>query len=206
MSVKGYTVKPVDLSDIRQFVEHWHYSKSVNGIRISHCFGLFDGETLIGAMIYGSLAMANAWRKYGDQECDVIELRRLCCIDDTPKNTESYFIGKTIRWLKQNTTYRIIVSYADTHHGHNGTIYKASNFQHIGMTAKGKKIVHNGREYHDKAIRTYHVNTKGEKVIKPFAMRLAQALENGEAHYITTGAKHIYIYRLQRPRQITTTV
>ena len=53
-----------------------------------------------------------------------MELRRLCCIDETPKNTESYFIGRTLRWLRKNTGYKVVVSYADTHHGHEGTIYK----------------------------------------------------------------------------------
>ena len=65
---------------------------------------MLDGSTLIGAMIYGKIAMADVWKKYADNESDLIELRRLCCIDDTPKNTESYFIGKTLKWLKQNTT------------------------------------------------------------------------------------------------------
>ena len=51
-------------------------------------------------MMYGQIAMANVWKKYVSKEKDLIELRRLCCIDNTPKNTESYFIGFTLRWLK----------------------------------------------------------------------------------------------------------
>ena len=91
-------------------------------------------------MIYGPLGMANAWRKYGESESDVIELRRLCCIDATPKCTESYFIGKTQRWLKKNTNYKIIVSYADAYHGHRGTIYKATNFKYEGLTSPGADL------------------------------------------------------------------
>jgi hypothetical protein len=196
-SVKDYVVAPVELKKIKSFVENWHYSKSVNGLHANYCFGLFDGDKLIGAMIYGSLGMANAWKKYGEKESDVIELRRLCCIDDTPKNTESYFIGKTIKWLKKNTDYKIIVSYADTFHGHSGTIYKASNFRHVGFTAKGKKILYENKTYHDKSIRTYYVNAKGEKVLKPFAKRIKDALDNGTAHYIDTGSKHIFVYSLE---------
>ena len=81
--------------------------------------------------------MPNIWKKYAKAERKVIELKRLCCIDNTPKNTESYFIGKTLRWLKQNTDYDLVVSYADTFYGHSGVIYKASNFKHVGMTTKG---------------------------------------------------------------------
>lgn len=156
----------------------------------------YKGE-IIGGMIYGALAMANAWKKYAAEIGDVIELRRLCCIDDTPKNTESYFIGKTLRWLKRNTEIKTVVSYADPEYGHSGVIYRASNFQHIGMTSKGKVIMWEGRKYHDKAIRTKY---KGE--LKPFAKRIKEALENGEAEYKKTEGKHIYIYKLRNDNSL----
>lgn len=196
MRVRDFIVKPCDIQDIREFVETWHYSGNVNGLRVSQCFALYNGEELIGGMIYGALGMANAWKKYGESESEVVELRRLCCIDDTPKNTESFFIGRTLRWLRQNTDYKVVVSYADAHYGHEGTIYKASNFQHVGMTAKGKVIKCGEREYHDKTIRTYYTNKDGVRNLKPFAQRVKDALESGEAHYQDRPPKHIYLYSL----------
>ena len=197
MRVKNFDVIPCDIQVIREFVETWHYSGNVNGLRLAQCFALFNGKELIGAMIYGSLGMANAWKKYGESEADVVELRRLCCIDETPKNTESFFIGRTLRWLRKNTDYKVVVSYADTHHGHEGTIYKASNFQHAGMTAKGRIIKMGEREYHDKTIRTYYTNKDGVKKLKPFAQRVKDALESGEAEYMNRPPKHIYLYSLR---------
>lgn len=197
VSVKNFVVMPTTIERVRAFIETWHYSKSVNGLRWSHVFGLYHEGHLIGAMIYGSLGMANTWKKYGDSEDDVIELRRLCCIDKTPKNTESYFIGKTLRWLKKNTNYKIVVSYADSFQNHVGTIYRASNFEYGGMTSGGKIISWAGKIYHDKAIRAYHTNTKGERIHKPFSVRLKSALESGEAQWITTPGKHIYTYKLK---------
>ena len=190
-------VKPSNLRVTRDFIEKWHYSKNVNGLTISQIFGLFYEKNLIGAMIYGSLAMANTWKKYAKEESKVVELKRLCCIDKTPKNTESYFIGKTLRWMKQHSGFDLVVSYADTFYGHEGTIYKASNFKHCGMTTKGKVIDHGGRFYHDKCIRTYYTNKDGEKVIKPFAQKIKGALETGEAKYVEMPEKHIYIYPLK---------
>ena len=189
--VTDFEVKLITRKDVRDFVENWHYSQSINGLRISHVFGLFCDDNLIGAMIYGPLGMANTWKKYGETESDVIELRRLCCIDNTPKCTESYFIGKTQRWLKKNTNHKIIVSYADAHYNHTGIIYRATNFKYEGLTSKGRVIEYNGRTYHDKAIRTKY---KGK--LKPFAQRLKDALDNGEAKYIQTPGKHIYTFRL----------
>lgn len=197
-NVKDFVVKPTTIQYVREFVETWHYSSNVNGLRISNVFGLFHNEKLIGAMIYGPLGMANTWKKYASSENEIVELRRLCCIDNTPKCTESYFIGKTLRWLKKNTDYKIVISYADTFHNHEGTIYKASNFQHCGLTAKGRVIQYGDRTYHDKCIRTYHVDKNGNKKLKPFAQRVKDALEKGDAEYVETPGKHIYIYKLKK--------
>ena len=189
----AYTVKLVERPAVRDFIEKHHYSHNINGLKSSYCFGMYNQEDeLVGAMIYGKLGMANAWKKYGNSPEEVMELRRLVLVDDTPRNSESYFIGRTLRWLKANTEVKTIVSYADPNYGHSGIIYQATNFKHVGMTAPGKVIVWNGKKYHDKAIRTKY---KGE--LKPFAKRLKQALEDGEAHYETQLPKHIYVKNLR---------
>lgn len=191
--VKTYRIELCERNEIRDFIETWHYSKNINGLISDYCFKLLDGETIIGGMIYGRIAMAGVWKKYNENESELTELRRLCCIDDTPKNTESYFIGHTLRWLKKNTKIKRVVSYADTTYNHEGTIYKASNFKHCGMTAKGKVIMYQGKRYHDKTIRTKY---KGE--LKPFAKRIKEALVTGEAEYVRTKGKYIYIYDFKK--------
>ena len=188
MSVKNFKVSICDRKEINLFIETYHYSKNVNGLKTDYCFKLEDEDgNLIGAMMYGKIAMANVWKKYSENEEDLIELRRLCCIDDTPKNTESYFIGSTLRWLKKNTKIKRVISYADTTYSHEGTIYKASNFKHVVIMYKNKR-------YHDKTIRTKY---KGD--LKPFAKKIKLALETGEANYVETKGKHIYIYDLFQP-------
>jgi hypothetical protein len=190
--VKNFTVKICDRKEIKSFIETWHYSKSINGLKSNYCFKLMDKETIIGAMIYGQIGMANVWKKYAANEHDLIELRRLCCIDNTPKNTESYFIGFTLRWLKKNTDIKKVISYADSNYNHSGVIYRASNFNYLGMTLGGRVIVYNNKQYHDKTIRTKY-NGK----LKPFAAKIKSALENNLAQYIKTKGKHIYVYDLQ---------
>ena len=200
----NYDVRKVDRAGVREFIEKHHYSHNINGLMVTYCFAMYDTDnTMVGAMIYGKLAMANAYKKYGDTQEEVLELRRLVLVDDTPKNSESYFIGKTIRWIKKNTTVKVIVSYADPNYGHAGTIYKATNFKHMGMTSPGRVIMWKGKKYHDKAIRTKY---KGE--LKPFARRLKEALDKGEAYYVKQLPKHIYVMDLQpgkgpKPRRRT---
>jgi hypothetical protein len=190
-TVKNFTVKLCDRKEVKSFIETWHYSKSINGLKSNFCFKLMNDDMLIGAMMYGQIGMGGVWKKYVDKETDLIELRRLCCIDDTPKNTESYFIGFTLRWLKKNTKYKLVISYADSNYNHTGTIYKASNFKFAGMTNPGRVISYNNKLYHDKTIRTKY---KGK--LKPFAQRIKDALNNGIAKYLTTKGKYIYLYKL----------
>ena len=193
----NYEVKLVVRKDISDFIETYHYSKSINGCITDYCFGLYEGEVLVGAMFYGRMAMANQYKKFGENEADVIELRRLVCIDDTPKNTESYFISKTLKWLKKNTQLKIVVSYADLQHGHTGIIYAASNFQLLGKTKGAKVIVLGDKTFHDKSIRTKY---KGH--LKPFAQKLKDKLLTGEAYYKTTLGKNVYIYVLQNRHKL----
>jgi hypothetical protein len=191
--VKDYKVSLCNRKEIADFIEKWHYSKNVNGLQTTYCFKLEDHGNLIGAMMYGKIAMKGVWKKYAENESDIIELRRLCCIDDTPKNTESYFIGVTLRWLRKNTNIKMVISYADSNFGHTGVIYQATNFVRVGMTTGGRVILYDGKRYHDKTIRTRY---KGE--LKPFAKKIREALESGEAEYIQTTGKHIYLLNLRK--------
>ena len=190
--VRDFKVDLCERDDIIGFVEHWHYSKSINGIISDFCFRLMDNEQMIGAAIYGRLAMANQWKRFGESEADVIELRRLCCVDKTPKNTESFFIAKTLHWLKKHTQIKTVVSYADMEQNHVGTIYKASNFECLGQQAGAKVIMWNGKKYHDKAVRT-----KYNGQLKPFAIDLQSAIEAGAAVYQPTAGKVAYSYKLR---------
>ena len=129
LKVRDFTIEAVHKKAVTPFIEKWHYSHYAGGIQHRQCFALYspDGPfglpRMIGAMIYGQPAMPDTAKKYHpDNPLRCWELRRLCCIDDTPTNTESYFIGKTLRWLKQNTDIEVIISYADLEQGHEGVI------------------------------------------------------------------------------------
>ena len=196
MSVTNYIVELCPRSEIVNFVETHHYSKNMNGLHISYCFKLMDGDTMIGAMVYGSLGMVGVAEKYTSNPSKILELKRLVCIDDTPKNTESYFIGWTLRWLQRNTDLEMIISYADKTFGHEGVVYKATNFECMGETSAGKVIMWNGRRYHGKTLRNKH-NGK----LKPVAIELKNALDDGSAQYVETLTKNIYIYRFKKRKQ-----
>jgi hypothetical protein len=191
-NLQGWYVKRVNRSDIKEFIEKWHYSQSINGCKASFCYALYnETDEMMGALFYGGMAMANQWKKFGEQENDVIELRRLCCVNDTPKNAESFFIGWSLRELRKDWGGKIVVSYADKEYGHEGIIYKASNWEMTGETKGAKVIIYGEKRYHDKTIRTKY---KGK--LKPYAQRIKDALECNEAYYKNTKGKYTYTYKL----------
>lgn len=200
MSVKDYTVHAVGKGMIKDFVKDLHYTHSIHGVRMKYNFALMDGGDLIGAAVYGQSGMP-VWTKYVEKKKHLIELRRLVCVDEAPTNTESYFVGQTLKWLKNNTLIKKVISYADPAYGHEGTIYKATNFEYLGKTSPYKVIMYNGKRYHarTKGVR-YGKRSPKEGYYKPIALKLQKALENGEAEYKKEEGKHIYLYDLESRR------
>lgn len=63
--LKNYKVLPCDRKSVTQFIEKWHYSHNINGLISDYCFKICNNaDEIVGAMIYGKLAMANCWKKY----------------------------------------------------------------------------------------------------------------------------------------------
>ena len=195
--VKSYTVEHIPfIKSVRVFLKKWHYSDYVN-IQAKHTFGLYKSDKfglpqLIGVCIYTRPAGPSAAKSYYPEGPDkVLELRRLCLIDDTPKNAESFFISKTIKWLKKNTDWEFIISYADENQGHFGTIYKAVNFNYLGKTGASKTLEVDGRKMH---IRTLSM------LDRPYGVEINSRYKSGDPNIkiITSLPKHIYTFKLKK--------
>ena len=76
--VTDYFVEKVPTNAIEDFVRKNHYSKSVRGLHISYCFGLFSPSgkfgipKLIGAMMFGIPAMAGVAESYMPETPDKV--------------------------------------------------------------------------------------------------------------------------------------
>lgn len=198
MKPKELTIAPADFKEIKDFVETHHYSRNVNGVKINKCFSVrYNGE-LCGGVIFGSLS-TTAWKKFADSEEHVLELRRLVLLDEVGKNSESYVVSKTIKWLKQHRPeVKVIVAYADPMYGHDGTIYKASNFEYLGLSGadKGYRDPESGKVYHSRALRTRDDHYR----YKPFVVELRKKLDEGKLEVIDLPGKHCYVYRIKECR------
>lgn len=138
----NYVIKSISNSVALDIVIKNHYLHRV--APVTYSFGIFEklGSTdtlfpmdrLVGVILYGSPASRGLSEGICGKEYfkEVLELTRLWIEDDTPKNIESYFIGNTIKLLKE----KIIVSYSEPSQNHLGIVYQASNFIYTGLSEK----------------------------------------------------------------------
>jgi hypothetical protein len=90
----------------------------------------------IGCVVYAA-PPREADKRYGGK---IWELARLYLLDDIPRNGESWLIGQSVKYIKQHhRDVQFLLSYADPSAGHNGTIYKASNWRSDGRTDEERK-------------------------------------------------------------------
>lgn len=185
LRVKYFKIYEIKYKECVDFCKVWHYSKNCPTGKIY--FGLFNNFDLIGVICYGDPAMRNQKKCYNVD----IELRRLCCIDETPKNTESYFIGNSLKIIKK-LGYKRCISLADPNFGHKGIIYKASNFQYMGTERGGgsRDIFIDGEKMHSR--------TAFAKFGASGYNKLKELFPNKRIEVKNKERKHIYIYDLNR--------
>ena len=139
------TVRPVNKSVAKDIIVNNHYS----GIwtKVSYAIGLFYmsddqhqffsgvNEQLIGIACYGDPIGRYAGASISEKldRTEVLELTRLFVFDGYGSNIESWFVGQTFKWLRENTPHiRALISYSDPKAGHVGTVYQATNWIYQG--------------------------------------------------------------------------
>lgn len=143
-----YSIKPISYKLAMELVVKNHYLH--RKCPCSFAWGLFEGSNIIGCIIYGTPSSAPLRKGIcGEAEKDnVIELTRLWIQDGTPKNTESYLIGNTLKLVDKE----IIVSYAEIEQGHLGIVYQATNWLYTGLSAKRTNWTIEGVDKHCQTI------------------------------------------------------
>jgi hypothetical protein len=130
----GLTVERIESKRAAALVVEFHYLHRKPPI--SHAYGLFNHGLLVGVVTYGTPASRHLQMSACPSEpSNVIELNRLWVSDAMPKNTESWFVSRTLKLLPA----KIVVSYADTREQHYGYIYRALNFHYAGWTDMDRK-------------------------------------------------------------------
>jgi hypothetical protein len=144
-------------------VRAWHYAKGGPNTA-TYLHGLFRRGTFMA-----SDCMGFAWwipptkpaavATHPDNWQGVLSLTRLAIDPGAPKNAASYLLSRSRR-LIDRVRWPCLVTYADTSEGHTGAIYRADNWEYVGLTKPERMYRIGGRMTTRKAGRT--TRTHGE--------------------------------------------
>lgn len=127
-------LRPIPFAVARAILEEHHYLHSFPaGTRLT--FGVFAGGRLAGAVTLGVGPINGHRLVAGAAPTDMLTLTRFWLADALPFNSESRVLGLLLRALRQHTSVRFLLSYADPAAGHVGTIYQAANWLYTGVSA-----------------------------------------------------------------------
>ena len=131
-SALHFVIKPITHAIAKPFIERWHYSGCIpTGQNI--CYGLYHGEELYAAIVYGIGVNPYQARFLGVER--VLEIKRMCRSEPPREGFPlSRLIALTTRFVRKVHDPQCIVAFADPEHGHVGTVYKAAGFERHGLT------------------------------------------------------------------------
>ena len=187
-TIPDYDVRRVPGGAGKEFIKEHHYSRGCHNGPMT--WGLFSGDRLIGVCAFATpsseAVRASLWG--AEHKSYVTELHRLVILDETPKNTESWFISRALKGLKsEKPVIWGVLSFADGTEGHVGTIYQATNALYLGTT--GSKATF----YRDETGRLRHPRQNGENISKQEAELRGWEPERREP-------KHRYLFLLPNSR------
>ena len=178
--MKDYTISKIKSSIGKEFIKKYHYSHGCHNGPM--CYGLFDEDILIGVIAFATPCSENVRSSiFGEQHKNsVTELHRLVILDVTPKNTESWFISRALKLLKQDKPNILgVISFADSTEGHKGTIYQATNALYLGTSSPTIFYI-------DQTGRLRHPRQNGVNITKVMAKALGwePTKRNGKYRYL----------------------
>lgn len=131
----------------------------------THWFGAYYKDILAGVVI---MNMPNAFSKLLGDDTKSLErlISRGACISWSPKNLASAFLAWSMKWMVENTQYRLFTCYSDPQAKELGSIYQALNAYYIGQnsgTTTRYINPYNGKVVSDRVFRARSFYTKYAK-------------------------------------------
>lgn len=120
-----------DKEKATEFIKRYEWLGTV-GSYPTHWFAAYYRGIMGGVIIMG---MPNAFSKILGDDTKSLErlIARGASASWTPKNLGSNFLMWCIKWMTQNTQYRLFTCYSDPQAKEQGSIYQALNFYYLGQ-------------------------------------------------------------------------
>jgi hypothetical protein len=167
-------------------VRRWHYSRCLPAGRLV-MIGVWEDGRFVGCIIFSRGANKDVARRFGLRQTEAVELTRIALAEHTTPT--SRIVSIALKLLKrQSPGVRCAISFADPAAGHAGTLYRACNFQFLGMTNSESMLRIGGQLRHARSVTSrfktrgvnwlrQHVDPHAERVMVPPKYRFAFAFD-----------------------------
>lgn len=187
MKVTDLTMKVLDRSTAKIFIEKYHYSKSCPPSKITIALGFYYKDKLSTVIVYGQPSGRNLAKSIwdGGDEKECLELNRLFSHDWCPKNTESYCIGQSFKYIRENFPHiKVLVSYADSNYGHYGYIYQATNWIYTGIGSNERALFIDGKRVHRRELFDIYGTSSMKFLKEKYGNRFTYSDRNPKYRYV----------------------
>lgn len=188
-AARSLVVAPCGANAAAHAVTHWHYSRVMPVGSAVH-FGVWEDSRFVGAIVFSRGANRNIASPYGLAQVECVELTRVALRRHDCPVTQA--LAWAVKALRQSSPgLRLVVSYADTAHGHHGGIYQAGSWLYLGPngTGAGTSMEVRGRLLHKRTVFARY-NTNSVEWVREHV--------DPEARWVTLPVKHRYVLPLDR--------
>lgn len=171
---------------VRDMITGHHYLHSVPSAELMFAVmlqgtddGLVVWEELVGGALFGGGSNRFLGSPYGLNHNGVTELVRLFLLDDVKQyvdNAASRVLGLTLKYLRNHTDKHLAIAFSDPVAGHDGGVYKASNWRCIGASDPKKVISVDGVDVEDRTVFEILGNTK-QDTLRDISARTGMEIE-----------------------------
>jgi hypothetical protein len=130
----AYEVRPTLLNVGQELVRTYHYAKGgSNTATFMHGLYAKESPKCLGIAWWipptkgAALATWPEWRR-------VLALSRLVIVPGQPTNAATFLLAASIRAIARTQRWACLITYADEWQGHTGAVYRASNWEYMGLT------------------------------------------------------------------------
>lgn len=123
------------ISDLLDLVQRHHYTRSGSKAAVFR-FGLerIKDNRVLGVALFMAQRKSTAKSMWHGDHKRVLCLSRLAIDPEVPRNGASFLLGRCIRYIQATGDYDCLITHADTREGHTGQIYRATNWEYMGLT------------------------------------------------------------------------
>ena len=134
-----YVVEGMPFKMAVALVRNYHYAQGAANTAI-YRHGLFHRDNAmepLGCALWMPPAIGTRDSLSEDGTKQVLTLSRLVIVPDMPTNAASFLLASSINLIRKDRRFDILVTYADEGQGHTGAIYRATNWEYVGVNTGG---------------------------------------------------------------------